>query len=131
MSKKGCKWNNCPNYATTFVDMGNRQVPACGGCKRGSMTLNPQATTLDEIFGELLAEGMEQGCVTDINGEAMISHQYLIGYLEPKIQALINEAKKDELRRADQNAHKIKDYFKQRLRMIEIDESAIKLEGEK
>ena len=48
-----------------------------------------------------------------------------------KIQALITEARIDELRRADQNAHKIKDYFKQRLRMIEIDESAIKLEGEK
>ena len=58
-------------------------------------TPKPQANTVEEIFGELLAEGMEQGCVTDINGEAMISHQYVIGYLEPKIQALITEARID------------------------------------
>jgi len=56
MSKKGCKWNNCPNYATTYVDMGNRQVPACGGCKRGSMTPNPQANRIPELEEKILEE---------------------------------------------------------------------------
>ena len=51
----------------------------------------------------------------------------ILSLCEHYSEALAAEARKDELRRADQNAHKIKDYFKQRLRMIEIDESAIKL----
>ena len=92
MSKKGCKWNNCPNYATTFVDMGNRQVPACGGCKRGSMTPNPQANRLDEIDVTLWAKLSAESMIPRHKGEFIFYESDLLRI----VKALITEARIDE-----------------------------------
>ena len=106
MSKKGCKWNNCPNYATTFVDMGNRQVPACGGCKRGSMTPKPQANTnptkscsLDEI-GKKLHKIFDDVYIQpdttfiDVEVEKEITDKILTLITQATREARIDEVKK-------------------------------------
>ena len=48
----------------------------------------------------------------------------VLSALEALIDSETREAREDELKRADKNAHKIGDYFKQRLRMIELDRLA-------
>jgi len=52
------------------------------------------------------------------------SYEYCQGCGWVDIASKTREAREDELKRADKNAHKIGDYFKQRLRMIELDRLA-------